>query len=118
MSLAKSVRGPVSKVISKFGGDVTISYMASGTYDPTSGNIKSTQTDVDVKGVLSGVSLREAGGLIQAGDKLLKVAAADLATAPGTSDRVVIGGVTHQIIQVDTLEQANEPIVYDLVLRA
>jgi hypothetical protein len=56
--------------------------------------------------------------LIQAGDKRLTVAANDLATAPETKDRVVISSVVHQIVRVETTEQDNTAITYELILRA
>jgi len=46
------------------------------------------------------------------------VAADDLATAPETKDRVVIGSVVHQIIRVETTEQDNSAIIHELILRA
>jgi hypothetical protein len=56
--------------------------------------------------------------LIQAGDKKLIIAAFDLnGTTPKTADRVLIGGVTHQIIMVRTIEQDNTAITYELILR-
>jgi hypothetical protein len=48
----------------------------------------------------------------------LTIAAADLAAAPSTADRVVVGTVTHQIIRVTTIEQDNTPITHELILRA
>ena len=46
---------------------------------------------------------------------MLTVAADDLATAPETKDRVVIGRRCHQIIQVDTTELNGVDIAYDLI---
>jgi hypothetical protein len=56
--------------------------------------------------------------LIQAGDKRLFIAATDLAVTPNTADRVIISTVSHQIITVQTIEQDNQAITYELVLRA
>jgi hypothetical protein len=38
--------------------------------------------------------------------------------APSTADRVVINTVSHQIIRVQTIEQDNTAITYELILRA
>ena len=70
-----------------------------------------------MRGVLEDVNLREVNDLIQAGDKRLLIAAADLANAPTPADRVIIAGRTLQVIQVRTIEQDNEPITYELILR-
>ena len=118
MSLSKSLESVAGKVINKFGGDVTIRYVTAGTYNTTTGVIAETESDTDIKGVVQDVSLREVNELIQAGDKRLIVAATDLTTTPETKDRVVISTVVHQIIRVDTTEQANDPITYELILRA
>jgi hypothetical protein len=56
--------------------------------------------------------------LVQQGDKRLTVAAKDLPSAPETKDRVVISTVVHQIIRVETTEQDNTAITYELILRA
>jgi hypothetical protein len=47
----------------------------------------------------------------------LIVAAADTAATPTMADRVIIGGRTLQVIEVRTIEQDNEPITYELILR-
>ena len=118
MALSSSLRKVASKVVSKFGGDVTVRIVTGGSYNTTTGAITESESDSTVKGVLSDVSLREVNELIQAGDKRLLIAAAAVSTAPKTKDRVVISSVVHQIIQVNVTEQANTAIVYELILRA
>jgi hypothetical protein len=71
-----------------------------------------------VRGVLEDVNLREVNDLIQAGDKRLLIAAADVAIAPTTADEVLISNVVNQVIQVRTIEQDNTAITYELILRA
>jgi hypothetical protein len=118
MALSSSLRKVASKVVSKFGGDVTVRIVTGGSYNTTTGAITESESDSTVKGVLSDVSLKEVNELIQAGDKRLLIAAAAVSTAPETKDRVVIGSVVHQVIQVNITEQANTAIVYELILRA
>jgi len=118
MALADSLAKVASTIIGKFGGDVTVRIVTSGTYNTTSGTIGENVSDIETKGVLEDVNLREANDLVQAGDKRLTVAADDLATAPETKDRVVIGSVVHQIIRVETTEQDNTAITHELILRA
>jgi hypothetical protein len=118
MALSSSLRKVASKVVSKFGGDITVRIVTGGSYNTTTGAITESESDSTVKGVLSDVSLREVNELIQAGDKRLLIAAAAVNTAPETKDRVVISSVVHQIIQVNITEQANTAIVYELILRA
>ena len=117
MSLASPLRKVASKLMAKFGGVATIRRVTLGAYNTTTGTAAETTTDTAVRGVLEDVSLREVNDLIQAGDKRLLIAAADLANAPTPADRVIIAGRTLQVIQVRTIEQDNQPITYELMLR-
>ncbi len=118
MGLAQSLEKVASNVIDALGADVTIRYVTAGTYNTTSGAITETTSDTAIKGVVEAISQREVNDLVQASDKRLIVAAKELATAPETKDRVVISSVVHQIIQVQTIDQDNTAITYELVLRA
>ena len=117
MSLASPLRKVASKLMAKFGGVATIRRVTLGAYNTTTGTAAETTTDTAVRGVLEDVSLREVNDLIQAGDKRLLIAAADTAAPPTMADRVIIAGRTLQVIQVRTIEQDNEPITYELMLR-
>jgi hypothetical protein len=117
MALAGPLRKVASKLMAKFGGTATIRRVVPGVYNPTTGTVSETTTDTAVRGVLEDVNLREVNDLIQAGDKRLMIAAADVASAPTTADRVIIAGRTLQVIEVRTIEQDNQPITYELILR-
>lgn len=117
MALADSLGKVAANVLKSLGADVTIRYVSNDAYNTTSGTVVENTTDVTIKGVVQGVVNAEANSLIQAEDKQLTVAAADLATAPETKDRVVISSVAYQIISVNTIEQDNTAITYELILR-
>ena len=118
MALANPLRKVASKLMAKFGGVVTINRVTAGVYNPTTGTASEVVAGTVVRGVMEDVNVREVNDLIQSGDKRLTVAAADVAAVPSTADRVLIGGITHQIIRVTTVEQDNEPITHELILRA
>ena len=118
MALATSLRKVASKLMSKFGGVATIRTVTLGVYNPTTGTVSETTSDTAVRGVLEDVNLREVDDLIQATDKRLLIAAADVSATPTTSDEVLIVGTTYQVIRVVTIEQDNTPITYELILRA
>ena len=119
MALASSLQKTASKLMGKFGGALTYRRVASGTYNAATGAMGETVTDYALRGVLQDVNAREVNELIQAGDKRLFIAATDLAVTPSTADRVIIiSTVSHQIINVQTIEQDNQAITYELVLRA
>lgn len=118
MALSASLRSVASKVVNKFGGDVTFRRITSGAYNTSTGASVETNTDTAIKGVLEDVNKREATDLVQAGDKKLTVAALDLnGTVPTIADKVVISSRVHQIIRIAVIEQNNEPITYELFLR-
>lgn len=117
MALSTALRKAASKLMAKFGGVATIRRITIGAYDPATGTAAETTADSVVRGVLEDVTKREVNDLIQSGDKRLMVAAADLANAPTTADRVIIGGRSLQVIQVRTIEQDNIAITYELMLR-
>lgn len=118
MALALPLRKVASKLMAKFGGTATIRKITTGSYDTTNGTVAETTTDTTVRGVLEDVKAREVNELVQASDKRLIIAAADVTAAPSTVDRVVINSISHQIIRVDTIEQDNTAITYELILRA
>ena len=125
MALADSLRKVASKVINKFGGDVTIQYVTLGSYNPTTGAATETSTTQIVKGVLEDIESSELRKpstfeniLIQHDDKKLTIAALNLTSVPSLDDKIVIGATSYGIIIINTVEQANEAIVYELILRA
>jgi hypothetical protein len=118
VTLANPLRKVASKLMAKFGGTATIRRVVPGVYNPTTGTVSETTTDTVVRGVLEDVNLREVNDLIQAGDKRLLIAAADIAIAPTTADEAIIEGITYQTVQVRTIEQDNTAITYELILRA
>lgn len=118
MALALPLRKVASKLMAKFGGTATIRKITTGAYDAANGTVAETTTDTIVRGVLEDVKAREVNELVQASDKRLIIAAADVTAAPSTVDRVLINSISHQIIRVDTIEQDNTAITYELILRA
>ena len=118
MALATPLRKVASKLMAKFGGVVTIRTVTPGAYNTSTGAITETAADATIRGVLEDVKVREVNELIQAGDKRLIIAAGDVTTAPITADKVLIATVVHQVISVQTIEQDNTAITYELILRA
>lgn len=117
MALSTSLRKTASKLMAKFGGEVTIRRITTGAYNPTTGTATPTASETVVRGVLEAVSERELNDLIKSTDKKLTVAAVDLAAEPSVSDQVTISNRILQVVQVNKIEQDNEPIVFELFLR-
>lgn len=117
MTLAGPLRKVASKLMTKFGGVAVIRRTITGVYNTTTGTASETTADTTVRGVLEDVNLREVNDLIQAGDKRLLIAAADVTSAPTTADEVLIAAIVHQVISVRTIEQDNTAITYELTIR-
>jgi len=124
MALSSSLRKVASKVIGKFGGDVTVRIVTAGSYNISEGTIAHSESDTTVKGVLEdvtlnlGIRLTEVNQQIQNNDKKLTIAASAINTAPTLKDKIVISGVIYEIAELKTLEQANVAIAYELIIRA
>lgn len=103
--------------MAKFGGEVIIRRITTGAYNPTTGTATPTASETVTRGVLEAVTERELNDLIKSTDKKLTVAAADLAAEPSVSDQVTISSRILQVVQVNKIEQDNQPIVFELFLR-
>lgn len=117
MALATSLRKTASKLMAKFGGEVTIRRVTTGAYNPTTGTATPTASETVVRGVLEAVTERELNDLIKSTDKKLTVAAVDLAAEPSVADQVTISGRIMQTVQVNKIEQDNQAIVFEIFLR-
>lgn len=117
MALATPLRKVASKLMARFGGAAVIRKTTTGVYNSTTGTASKANTDIALRGILEDINKREVNDLVQAGDKRLTIAAADITTAPTTADCVVINSRVHQIIRVTTIEQDNQPITHELILR-
>ena len=118
MGLASSLQKVANKAISKFGGDITLQFVTTAAYDPATGTASESTTTATVKGVLEDVNAREVNDLVRSDDKKLTIAASSITSTPGPDDKIVIGGVTHQVISMETIEQDNTAIVFVFFLRS
>lgn len=58
------------------------------------------------------------GTLVQRGDRLALISAADVTGAPpNTSDLLVIGGVAHKIIMVENVSPSGDDVLYKVQVR-
>jgi hypothetical protein len=117
MALATSLRKTASKLITKFGGSITIRRVTTGAYNPTTGTATPSVAETVIKGVLEDVTQSEVNDLIRSSDKKLTIAAADLIFEPAVSDQVTVSGRILQCIRVNRIEQDNTAIVFEMFLR-
>jgi len=117
MALATSLRKVASKLMSKFGGEVTFRRISTGAYNTSTGAATPTTSTTTVRGVLEDVTEREVNDLIRGTDKKLTIAAADVSFEPAVSDQVTAASRIMQIVQVNKIEQDNTAIVFEIILR-
>lgn len=117
MALATSLRKTATKLMAKFGGQVTFRRVTTGAYDTSTGAATVTASETTVRGVLEDVREAEVSGLVRATDKKLTIAAADVSFEPSVSDQVTVSSRVMQIVQVNKIEQDNTAIVFEIFLR-
>ena len=117
MSIASALKKAASKTIKALGGDITYRRVTTGIYNPTTGSMSEVKTDVSIKGVLSNVQKSEVTDLVSNQDKRLTISAGDITFTPTTFDRVVISGTEYKVVQINTNEQNNVAISFDIFLR-
>mgnify|MGYP003139109136 FL=1 len=118
MGLAKGLKKVSSKTLLRLGGTVTIKRTANSSYNDATGEVIKNETSVNVKGNLENISSVEVNDLISQEDKKLTISAEGLTFTPTTKDKVLISAIEYKIVRVDTNEQDNTAIYYDLFLRA
>jgi hypothetical protein len=98
---------------------VTLTSITAGTYDPATGTVTGgSTTTTSVRAVVEdfkGLSLLN--GLIQAGDKKITVAAANVTTAPKPTDTVTVGGIVYAVVNVVTVQPGSAAVIYEIQAR-
>ena len=117
MAISSGLKKAASKVVNKFGGNITYRRVTTGIYNTSTGTISETKTDSSIKGVLDGVSKSEVNDLISQQDKKLTIAAKDISFTPTNKDRIVIAGIEFRVIAINTNEINNIAITFDIFLR-
>jgi hypothetical protein len=111
-----SLASTASKLLSKFGGDVTISRTTGGSINPVTGAVTAgTTTVLEAKGLITDFKDELIDGtVIQYGDRLLVI---DSSIVPVLTDRPVVSNQQWNIMKIMTKQPANVPIVYLLHVR-
>ena len=111
-----------AQVLSQFGQNITyIKTTTPRTYNPTSGAITGSDTNVTVKGIISVLNSNESEGVYQGTDAKVLIGASELGNYyPTQADRVQYtqAGVTVEgkITSVRTY-RGDEPIYHELIVR-
>ena len=116
---ASGLRKAASNAIKASGGtDVIMRRVTTAAYNTTTGAVSESNSDTTISALIEEVNAREVNELVQADDRKATIPAASLSSVPSTSDRVLIGGVNHQIITIETItDGGTTAVTYELFLR-
>jgi len=116
-------RATAERQFARFGQAAVVRRVAS-TSDPSGtpwdpeDDVRVTTDHACVVAVMDYDNREIDGTLILAGDRRVYVSTAGLAIEPLTSDRLVIGGKSHEIVAVGQLNPAGTVVYYELQARA
>lgn len=108
------------RMISEKGRSVTIRRPDAGqSYDPANDTMSAgAPEEVVIKVVFTGFKINEVDGeLIRREDKRVLIAAAALPFAPAQSDLLIDGGVEYSIINTETVQPGDVPLLYKVQVR-
>ena len=123
MGLIDDTFAPIpTSVLADWGQNITyIKTTTPRTYDPTTGNVTGSDTNVTVKAVITRVTPRESEGLYQATDVKFIFGSSELGTYyPTEADRIQYtqAGVTREAKIVNiTSYRGDSPILHTIIAR-
>lgn len=112
------------KIIKAKGTAMTLRITSAGTFDPATGRaLGSTITDYACYGLLqtpggkdSGVTYKD-GTKVLSSDKAVLIAASGLGAVPAPGDVLIVGGVTWNVMLVQTTDPGEVALLYKCFLR-
>lgn len=105
------------KLLTKFGRDITHVKTVDGAYDINTGSVTNTTVNTTVKAADFAYKANEyrADGLIQADDRYALIE--PTLSALDVSDKLIIDGVTWNIVNVNRISPANVTVLYKVQIR-
>jgi hypothetical protein len=117
MSFYDDIAATAVELLAEFGAPVTLTSVATGSYDPATGQGATTPTNYPATGVKLDYEQREIDGTnIRSGDQRVYLAP-DLAVTPKTGDRLTVGASVFQIIASRPLSPATTTVLHDVQVR-
>src|SRR5918994_3118550 len=107
----------VQALIGAAGETITYKRVTHGSYSTTTLQSTPSVQSYTIKASVREYRVREIAGLVQQGDREVRIAAADLSFTPRSSDQVVIGGKTYQVVSVNTRSPFNEAAIHIVQVR-
>jgi hypothetical protein len=107
----------VQALIGVAGETVTYKRVTHGSYSMATLQSTPSVQSYTIKASVRQYRAREITGLVQQGDREVRIAAADLTFTPRPNDQVVIGGKTYQVVSVNTRSPFSEAAIHILQVR-
>ncbi|MDQ3830608.1 MAG: hypothetical protein M3361_15160 [Candidatus Tectomicrobia bacterium] len=107
----------VQALIGVAGETITYTRVTHGSYNSSTLQSTPTTRSSMIKASVRQYRAREIAGLVQQGDREVRIAAADLSFTPRPDDQVVIGGKTFQVVSVNTRSPFNEAAIHIVQVR-
>jgi hypothetical protein len=107
----------VQALIGVAGETIIYKRVTHGAYSMATLQSTPTVQSYTIKAGVRHYRAREIAGLVQQGDREVRIAAADLSFTPRPNDQVVIGGKTYQVVSVNTRSPFSEAAIHILQVR-
>jgi hypothetical protein len=107
----------VQALIGVAGETITYKRVTHGSYSTDTLQSSPSVQSYAIKAGVWQYRAREIVGLVQQGDREMRIAAADLSLTPRPNDQVVIGGKTYQVVSVNTRSPFNEAAIHIVQVR-
>jgi hypothetical protein len=107
----------VQALIGVAGETITYKRVTHGSYSTATLQSAPTLQSYTIKASVREYRAREIAGLVQQGDREVRIAAADLSFSPKPNDQVVIGGKTYQVVSVNTRSPFSEAAIHIVQVR-
>lgn len=102
----------VARVIDTAGEYVTFRAQLTGEYDPATGTLTKTERLFPVKAHVRSYNQKEISGLINYGDRELRVAATALGFMPQEGDFVQVGNAWLRVASIDRRAAGSSEVLY------
>lgn len=107
----------VSSLIAYFGSPVSLRKITVGALNTTTLQATTTYVDYPVNAAIRFYKPHEISGLVQDGDRQVKIASDDIAITPRANDKIVDGSKTYNIISVNTRAVKGSTATYIMQVR-
>src|ERR687895_2761002 len=107
----------VQALIGVAGETITYQRVTHGSYSTARRQSTPSVQNYTIKAGVRQYRAKEIAGLVQQGDREVRIAAADLSFTPRPNDQVVIGGKTYQVVSVNTRSPFNEVAIHLVQVR-